>query len=79
MMISPETYYDDLKEKTKEEILDEIKSLKEKIADLEQSGDVADGYVTLLTKKDPDDATILFFTKKYLAKAKQAYEEAGGK
>ncbi len=78
MMICPvETYYKEkLEGKTKEEIWKEIKALKHEINVLkeeeEKNPDIKDFVV-------PDNPTRVKYDRQYLARAIQAYEEAGGK
>ncbi len=78
MMISPEYYYKtELEGHSQQEILKEIRSLKRRISHLK----------TLLEENDtdaperqdlPSPDTVIKVSRKYLDKAIQAYEEAGG-
>lgn len=78
MMISPEAYYElELKEKSQQEILKEIRSLKREINKLkkliEENDLSTDAYIM------PSRLTRIKCDREYLEKAIQAYEEAGGK
>lgn len=75
MMISPECYYEnELKGKTPEQILTVIRSLKRKIAKLKRTLE-APSYICV---KAPNDDVELYWTKKYLERAKAALSESGG-
>ena len=75
MMISPETYYEfELKGKTREEILREIRSLKREIKRLERL--VADPSLSPESRMYPSPDTRLKMTREHLARAVIAYEEA---
>ena len=77
MMISPEYYYEEeLKGKTKEEIMRAIKKLKREISRLKykmEHPDYREGPMMI-----PDEHMQLNMSRKYLNMAKLAYEEAGG-
>ncbi|MBR0381730.1 MAG: hypothetical protein IJH71_04745 [Eubacterium sp.] len=78
MMISPEAYYEEyLCGKSQEEVLDEIVSLKGEISSLkrELEGDGLEPTAHIM----PGPLTRIKCNREYLEKAKQAYEEAGGK
>ena len=76
MMLSPEIYYEELKGKTPEEILKEIRSLRLEISSLKDRLDnqetSPEDYVM------PDDRMRLETNRRYLEAAIRAYEEAGG-
>lgn len=75
MMISPEGYYRmNLKGKTKEEILEEIKFLKQEIADLKY--DIK--RRPFIEECMPTRSTMLECNYEYLDRAIQAYKDAGG-
>lgn len=77
MMISPEYYYEEeLKGKTKEEIMRAIKDLKRHISKLKyemEHPDYGEGLI-----KIPGEHMQLHMTREYLDMAKLAYKEAGG-
>ena len=77
MMISPDTYYElDLKEKTSAQIMTEIRSLKqeiERLKDVMESPDYERYF-----KIEPNEHVQLYYTHKYLEKAKTALAESGG-
>lgn len=76
MMISPETYYEfELKGKTVEEIKEEIRALKEEIAQLKYKMEDPCYQPGII---HPSDDTVLYWTREYLATAKRALVEAGG-
>lgn len=73
MMISPESYYEEyLNEKTKEEIMTAIRGLKQIMGRLK----------TKMEDPDYDGEAMMFeriyWTRKYLELAKEAYHDAGG-
>lgn len=75
MMISPEGYYRmNLDGKTKEEILEEIKFLKQEIADLKY--DIK--RRPFIAECMPTRSTMLECNFEYLNQAIQAYKDAGG-
>ena len=77
MMISPEVYYDEqLKGKTKEQIISAIRGLKQEIGRLKNIME-SPGYGQELIVHPSEDVR-LHWTREYLAKAKQAYAEVGG-
>lgn len=77
MMISPEMYYEmNLKGKSQEEILREIRSLKREIGHLKRS---LEDTTTEVSEVCPSRLTMLKCNRDYLNRAIQAYEEAGGK
>lgn len=77
MMISPESYYEEyLKGKTKEQIMTAIRGLKQEIGRLKNSMENPHGSIK--TVMHPSEDTRLHWTREYLEKAKQAYDEAGG-
>ena len=77
MMISPEVYYEQqLKGKTKEQIMRVIRGLKQEIGHLKnmmENPDYAQESVI-----HPSEGVRLDCTREYLGKAKQAYTEVGG-
>ncbi|MGM9942308.1 MAG: hypothetical protein ACI32N_10040 [Bulleidia sp.] len=76
MMISPETYYEmNLKGKSQQEILKEIRSLKREIGQLKKS---LEDTRTAVFEVFPSRLTRLNCNRNYLDRAIQAYEEAGG-
>lgn len=78
MMISPETYYESsLKGKTKEEVLTKIRGLKKTIGHLKRVIESPEYGSTEIIQ--PDEQTQLWCSRLYLARAIQAYEDAGGK
>ena len=77
MMISPETYYESsLKGKTKEEVLTKIRGLKKTIGHLKRVIESPEYGSTEIIQ--PDEQTQLWCSRLYLARAIQAYEDAGG-
>ena len=77
MMISPEVYYEEqLKGKTKEQIISAIRGLKQEIGRLKNIME-SPGYGQELIVHPSEDVR-LHWTREYLEKAKQAYAEAGG-
>ena len=77
MMISPEVYYEEqLKGKTKEQIISAIRGLKQEIGRLKNIME-SPGYGQELIVHPSEDVR-LHCTREYLEKAKQAYAEAGG-
>ncbi len=76
MMISPEAYYEvALKDKTQPELLEEIQSLKEEIAQLKQ---YIEEHPYEPEEMFPTRRTRLKCKREYLDQAVKAYEEAGG-
>jgi len=77
MMISPEGYYDEnLKGKTKEQIMSAIRGLKQEMGRLKntmESPDYGQGSIV-----QPSEDTRIHWTREYLERAKQAYAEASG-
>lgn len=77
MMISSDYYYEiNLKGKTKEEILKEIRSLKREISRLKKV--IAEGENSPENMIDPSPSTRISCSREYLEEAIRAYEEAGG-
>lgn len=77
MMISPEVYYEEqLKGKTKEQIISAIRGLKQEIGRLKNIMENPDYGQELIVH--PSEDVRLHWTREYLEKAKQAYVEAGG-
>ena len=77
MMISPEVYYEEqLKGKTKEQIISAIRGLKQEIGRLKNIMESPDYGQELIVH--PSEDVRLHWTREYLEKAKQAYAEAGG-
>ena len=75
MMISPETYYEEyLKDKTPEEILNAIRSLKREITRLKNIAEHPD-YVC---EMHPSESVRIFCSQEYLKRAKLALKESGG-
>ena len=78
MMISPKEYYEcSLKGKPQEEILTSIRSLKKTIGHLKKVLEIPEYESTEIVQQN--DYTQLVYSRLYLARAIQAYEEAGGK
>ena len=78
MMISPELYYDEyLHGRSQKEILHVIRSLKREINRLKR--ELEDISIAPKTQIMPSPLTQLKISRYYLEKAKQVYEEAGGK
>ena len=76
-MISPESYYEEnLKGKTKEQIMTAIRGLKQEIGRLKNTME-SPGYGAELIVH-PSEDTRLHCTREYLERARQAYAEAGG-
>lgn len=74
MMISPESYYEyELKGKSEDEIITEIRSLKRKISKLKKTLESP----SFCPKVDPSEDVQLYWTKKYLEKAIQALNDIG--
>ena len=77
MMISPKAYYEEqLKGKTKEQIISAIRGLKQEIGRLKNIME-SPGYGQELIVHPSEDVR-LHWTREYLERAKQAYAEAGG-
>jgi len=77
MMISPEVYYEEqLKGKTKEQIISAIRGLKQEIGRLKNIIESPDYGQELIVH--PSEDVRLHWTREYLEKAKQAYAETGG-
>lgn len=77
MLISPECYYENnLKGKSKEEIMTSIRGLKQKIGSL-KNGLENPGALGRLAMSPSEELQIHFY-RKFLEKAKRAYVEAGG-
>jgi hypothetical protein len=77
MMISPESYYEDnLKGKTKEQIMTAIRGLKQEIGHLKNIMEGPEYSIKEIIY--PSEETRLQWTREYLERAKQAYAEAGG-
>ena len=76
MMIHPEGYYEMfLKGKTQQEVQKEIRSIKSHINSLKKEIEDPQGNEMLIL---PTPLTRLKMNREYLARAIQAYEEAGG-
>ena len=77
MMISPEIYYEEyLRGKTKEQIMTAIRGLKQEMGRLKNR--IAGPDEDIRTVMHPSESTQIYWTRKYLELAKQAYDEAGG-
>jgi hypothetical protein len=77
MMISPESYYEEnLKGKTKEQIMTAIRGLKQEIGHLKNIMEGPEYSIKEIIY--PSEETRLHWTREYLERAKQAYAEAGG-
>lgn len=77
MMISPEGYYqENLKGKTKEQIMSAIRGLKQEIGRLKNMMESPEYGQNEIVR--PSESTRLHWTREYLERAKQAYTEAGG-
>ena len=74
MMISPENFYDEIKEKSATEIKKEIRSLKRTINRLKNEIERPDSEPDMVC---PSRETVLYWTHEYLAMAKKALTEAG--
>lgn len=75
MMISPETFYDEVRDKSVEEIQKEIRSLKRSITRTKTEIERPDGKPECIC---PSRSTQIYWTREYLAMAKKALAEAGG-
>ena len=77
MMISPEAYYEEqLKGKTKEQIISAIHGLKQEIGRLKNIMESPDyGQEAIV---HPSEDTRIHWTREYLERAKLAYNQAGG-
>ena len=77
MMISPECYYEEnLKGKTKDQIISAILGIKQEMGRLKNTMESPDyGQESIV---HPSEATRIHWTREYLERAKQAYAEAGG-
>ena len=77
MMISPEGYYEEnLKGKTKEQIMSTIRGLKQEIGLLKKTMESPDyGQEAIV---HPSEDTRIHWTREYLERAKLAYNQAGG-
>lgn len=74
-MISPEGYYEEyLKGKTKEQIMAAIRGLKQEIGHLKNIMESPDYSIII----HPSGDTRIYWSYKYLERAKLAYAEAGG-
>lgn len=73
-MISPENFYDEIKEKGATEIEKEIRSLKRTINRLKDEIERPDSEPDMVC---PSRETVLFWTREYLTMAKKALAEAG--
>lgn len=77
MMISPESYYEEnLKGKTKEQIMTAIRGLKQEIGHLKNIKEGPEYSIKEIIH--PSEETRLHWTREYLERARQAYAEAGG-
>ena len=78
MMISSEGYYEEnLKGKTKEQIMSTIRGLKQEIGLLKKTMESPDyGQEAIV---HPSEDTRIHWTREYLKRAKLAYNQAGGK
>lgn len=77
MMISPESYYEEnLRGKTKEQIMTAIRGLKQEMGRLKNIIEGPDEGIR--TVMHPSESTQIYWTRKYLELAKQAYVDAGG-
>ncbi len=76
MMISPESYYEEyLKGKTKEQIMTAIRGLKQEIGRLKNTMEGPEYGIKAIVH--PSEDTRLHWTREYLERARQAYDEAG--
>ena len=75
MMISPEMYYDEIKDKSVAEIEKEIRALKRSITKLKDEIERPDGRPDSIC---PSQATVIYWSREYLSMAKKALAEAGG-
>ena len=77
MMISPEGYYEEnLKGKTKDQIMSAIRGLKQEIGLLKNTMESPDyGQEAIMY---PSEDTRIHWTREYLERAKLAYNQAGG-
>ena len=77
MMISPEGYYEEnLKGKTKDQIMSAIRGLKQEIGLLKNTMESPDyGQEAIV---HPSEDTRIHWTREYLERAKLAYNQAGG-
>lgn len=76
-MIIPEMYYEyTLKGKPKEEIMTEIRGLKQSIGRLKNS--IENPTILGLVSMQPSEDTRIKYNREYLKLAKKAYAEAGG-
>lgn len=77
MMISPEGYYEEhIKGKNKEQILTVVRGLKQEIGRLKNT--MESPYYGIKPIMHPSEDTRLHWTREYLERAKQAYDEADG-
>ena len=77
MMISPESYYEEyLRGKTKVQIMTAIRGLKKEMGHLKNIIEGPDEGIR--TVMHPSESTQIYWTRKYLELAKQAYVDAGG-
>lgn len=77
MIISPEGYYEEhIKGKNKEQILTVIRGLKQEIGLLKNTMGSSDYGIKPIMH--PSEDTRLHWTREYLERAKQAYDEADG-
>ena len=77
MMISPESYYEEnLKGKTREQIMTAIRGLKQEIGRLKNIMESPEYGIKEIVH--PSEDTRLHCTREYLERARQAYAEAGG-
>jgi len=77
MMISPESYYEEnLKGKSKDQIMRAIRGLKQEMGRLKNTMESPDYGQELIVH--PSEATRIHWTREYLERSKQAYAETGG-
>ncbi len=75
MMISPETFYDEVREKSVEEIHSEIRSLKRTINSLKKEVERPDTTPDMVW---PSRETVIYWSREYLVMARKALGDAGG-
>ena len=75
MMISPGSYYDEVKDKSVEDIKTEIRRLKRTINRLKDEIENPDGEPDLVC---PSRDTVIYWSREYLEMAKKALADAGG-
>jgi len=75
MMISPGSFYDEIKDKSAEEIKTEIRRLKRSITKLKDEIENPGSEPDMVC---PSRETVIYWSREYLEMAKKALADAGG-